>query len=81
MIVMDAVPPVLEWSGAILGLIGAAMLAINHKVSRFGWLFFLASNVCWVVYGIATHAFGLVTMQAGLTVTTLIGIYRWFRPQ
>ena len=81
MIDMDAVLPVLEWSGAMLGLIGAAMLAINCKVSRFGWLFYLASNVCWVIFGIATHAFGLVVMQAGFTVTTLIGIYRWFRLQ
>lgn len=81
MIAMDTALPVLEWSGAILGLIGAAMLAINRKVSRFGWLFFLASNVCWVIYGIATHAFGLVVMQAGFTVTTIIGIYRWFRKQ
>ena len=81
MIVMDAVLPVLEWSGAILGLIGAAMLAINRKVSRFGWLFYLASNVCWVIFGVATHAFGLAFMQAGFTVTTLIGIHRWFRPR
>lgn len=81
MIALDTALPVLVWSGAILGLIGAAMLAINHKVSRFGWLFFLASNVCWVIYGIATHAFGLVVMQAGFTVTTIIGIFRWFRPQ
>lgn len=81
MITMGAVLPVLEWSGAILGLIGAVMLAINRKVSRFGWVFYLASNVCWAIFGVATHAFGLVVMQAGFTVTTLIGIYRWFRPQ
>ena len=40
MIAMDTALPVLEWSGAILGLIGAAMLAIDCKVSRFGWLFY-----------------------------------------
>jgi len=78
---MDAMLPLLEWSGAILGLIGAGMLAINHRVSRFGWLFYLVSNVCWVAFGIATHAFGLVVMQVGFTVTTLVGIYRWFSPR
>lgn len=69
----------LEWCGAILGLSGAFLLALNLRVSRYGWLFYLASNVCWLAFGYATQAFGLVFMSAGFTITTLIGIYRWLQ--
>lgn len=70
---------VLEWSGAVLGLIGAFLLALNVRASRFGWLFYLGSNLCWLAFGFATQAFGLVVMSVGFTITTFIGIYRWLR--
>ena len=33
-----------EWAGAFLGLTGAALLSLNVRASRFGWLLFLLSN-------------------------------------
>ena len=35
----------LEWSGCILGLLGAFLLATNTEVSRYGWIAFLAANL------------------------------------
>lgn len=66
-----------EWSGALLGLIGSAMLALNVPVSGFGFLAFLLSNLFWLVFGVKKKAWGLVTMQAGFTVTSLMGLYNW----
>lgn len=66
-----------EWSGALLGLIGSAMLALNVSVSGFGFLAFLLSNLFWLVFGVKKKAWGLVTMQAGFTVTSLMGLYNW----
>ena len=38
----------LEWTGAALGLLGAFLLATNSRFSRFGWVAFLVSNMCWI---------------------------------
>lgn len=66
-----------EWTGALLGLIGSAMLALNVSVSGFGFLAFLISNLFWLVFGVKKKAWGLVTMQVGFTVTSLMGLYNW----
>lgn len=78
MIAFTVVPLwILEWTGAGLGLVGAALLSLNLKASRYGWLFFLLSNFAWTAYGIKTGAYGLVSMQVGFTFTSLVGVYRW----
>lgn len=70
-------PSLLEWTGAAFGLIGAGLLAMNARFSGYGWIFFLASNVAWISYGLLMSAFGLVVMQIGFTATSLLGAYRW----
>lgn len=67
-----------EWLGSILGLLGAAVLATNSPYSGYGFVAFLASNLCWIYYGYTKRAHGLLTMQAGFTLTSVIGIARWF---
>lgn len=68
---------VIEWIGSVLGLIGAILLATNSAVSGYGFVAFLASNVCWIYFGYKTRAHGLLTMQAGFTVTSLVGVWQW----
>jgi hypothetical protein len=69
---------VVEWTGAILGMLGSLMLALNVSISGYGFIVFLTSNVCWLVFGIRNRAWGLVTMQIGFTMTSMTGIYNWF---
>lgn len=69
---------VVEWSGAILGLTGSLLLALRLDISGYGFLAFLVSNVCWLYFGVRNRAWGLVTMQAGFTATSLMGLYNWF---
>lgn len=68
----------MEWLGAATGLLGAWLVAANvASMSGYGFLAFLASNVCWVVYGVKQRAWGLVVQQVGFTGSSLLGIYRW----
>ena len=73
--------PWLDWGGCALGLLGAFLLATNTRLSRWGWVAFLISNVAWILYAIATGAWALLIQQAGFTVTSLIGLRQWFRPK
>lgn len=67
----------LEWIGAVSGATGALLLAANRSWSRWGFVAFLVSNVCWIAFGVSTAAPGLVAMQVVMTGTSLLGIHRW----
>ncbi len=67
----------MDWLGSTLGLAGAALLAANTTGSEYGWLLFLLSNVAWIIHGVRARTWSLVTMQAGFTGTSMLGIWRW----
>lgn len=67
----------LQWIGCAFGVFGAFLLALNSRLSGWGFVSFLASNACWIVFGVLTDAPGLIFMQVAFTATSLLGIYRW----
>ena len=68
---------ILEWAGCLTGLCGAALLALNNGYSGWGFVLFLVSNIAWIFFGLLSHATGMVVMQTGFTVTSLIGVWKW----
>ena len=73
----------LEWVGSLTDLAGAFLLATHTRLSRFGWLAFLASNLALIGFFAGIERFGLLVQQLGFTATTLFGLYRAgfpFRP-
>jgi hypothetical protein len=70
-----------EWLGCITGVIGSALLAANTTVSRWGFVWYLASNFAWIAFALMTAAWGLLTMQIVFTVVSFIGVLRWFSPR
>lgn len=66
----------LEWSGTVLGLIGALLLAMNTRASRWGWVAFLGANICVAGFALEIGANGLLMQQLGFTATSLLGILR-----
>lgn len=67
-----------EWSGALVGLLGALLLAMNVRISRYGWLAFLAANAFMIAFALCLDLRGLLVQQIGYTATSLLGIYRAF---
>jgi len=67
----------LEWLGAWSGLAGAALLALRCRLSSYGWLLFLVSNVCWIAFATQSGIEGLQLQHIGFMLTSLLGIYRW----
>jgi hypothetical protein len=43
---------IVEWLGCITGVIGSALLAANTAQSRWGFVWYLASNACWLVFAL-----------------------------
>lgn len=69
---------VFEWMGTVFGLLGAALLALNISVSRYGWIAFMAANASLILFSFNVQAWGLLTQQVGFSLTSALGIYRAF---
>jgi len=67
----------MDWIGCYLALFGSILLATNSRYSGWGFVSYLVSNCAWLYYAAASGIVSLVIMQAGFTVTSVIGIYRW----
>ena len=73
---LEANQAVFEWSGSILGLIGAFLLATNSRFSKYGWIFFLLANFAMLAFALSISAWGLLIQQIGFTATSVLGIIR-----
>ena len=67
-----------EYTGSILGLLGAALLAMNISVSEWGWVVFLVSNMSFIKFSMANRLRGVLLMNVGFTATSVMGIVRGF---
>jgi|GEM_PF-1997054 len=67
---------VLEWVGTIFSLVGAFMLAVQIRISRYGWLAFFIANLAMIVFALGIQRYGLFVQQIGFMVSSLIGLYR-----
>ena len=68
----------LQWTGAATGVAGTVLLAVHGSPwSKFGFLFYLASNVCWIRFGIATKTPGLTVQNLAFTASSLLGVWCW----
>jgi nicotinamide riboside transporter PnuC len=72
----------LQWAGCITGASGALLIGLRLKpeIMRWGFAFFLVSNIFWISYGVGFHVPGLVAQQMVFTLTSMIGIRNWFFP-
>lgn len=67
-----------EWLGALLGLGGAWLVALDGDLARYGFMAFLLSNLCWIAFGLKKKAWGLLAMQTGFLGSSLLGLYSRF---
>ncbi len=65
-----------EWTGSLLGLLGALLLATHTRLSRFGWVAFFIANVAMIAFAIGISRYGLLLQQVGFMATSLLGLYR-----
>lgn len=72
-------PDVEAW-GARFGIAGAILVALAVPASRWGWLLYLGSNLCWLVFAHRNSYPKLLRQSAVFTVATLLGILNAFWP-
>lgn len=68
---------VFEWSGCLLGILGAVLVAVKSPHARWAWVFWLVSNASWTVYGLATENYALALQQGAFMITSAVGLWHW----
>ncbi|MBS0414390.1 MAG: hypothetical protein JSR68_08455 [Proteobacteria bacterium] len=67
----------IEYAAALLGVLGALLLAVKSRWSGWAFVLWLGSNMLWVIFGARGAHWGLVLQNAAFTVTSLAGIWVW----
>lgn len=67
----------LEFIGALTGVAGAILLALNIPESGYGFLFFLVSSTALSIFAVQEKLRYLLMMQVVFTVINAVGVYRW----
>jgi len=64
----------LQWPGLVFGLSGAPLVASRaDHLKRWGFICWLVSNVCWIIWAIHTDGWALFAMQAFYCITSAQG--------
>lgn len=67
----------LEWTGSILAVSAAILLALNIDISPWAYVGYLCSSLLLTVWGIRQKAYGIAWQNSVFIVINLIGVYRW----
>ncbi|MES2980315.1 MAG: hypothetical protein V4731_17990 [Pseudomonadota bacterium] len=64
----------IQWPAMAVTVAAAWLVASSSKKKRnAGFWIFLLSNVLWVVWGMHTHAYALITLQIALAALNIRG--------
>ena len=67
----------IELISALMGMIGALLLATRSRYAGWAFVLWLISNVGWIIFGAGNQHWFFILQQLVVTATSLIGIYRW----
>lgn len=67
----------LKWVGALGGIFGAFLVALNLPISGWGYIPFLIGAAALVAWGILIREPAVWLLNAVFCLANLIGIWRW----
>lgn len=72
----EVVITAIEWFGSFTSLLGGLLVAVDTKISKYGWAACLIGNIVMVVFAWSISRYGFMNMQIGFTCISLVGLYR-----
>lgn len=71
-----------ELIGAAHAMIGTWLLALKTKSARWGWIAYLVSNICWVVFAVQIERRLMLVQMISFTASSLVAIWNfWIVPR
>jgi uncharacterized MAPEG superfamily protein len=67
----------MQWPAMLVTVVAAWMVGSQRKFKRnWGFWLFLLSNVLWIVWGWADHAYALIVLQLALAFLNIRGVLK-----
>lgn len=67
-----------DYAGAIFGIIGALLIALNINLNWLGYIVFFISSLCFSYVGFYSNKRGLLVMSLVYIIINVIGFIQWF---
>lgn len=67
----------IAWGGAVFGILGALLVALQVRASGFGFMAYAASNICWIAFALETGNKPIFIMNFIFIALAMLGFYRW----
>ena len=72
----------IEMFSALLGLLGAVLMASRSRFMAWAFVVWLVSNAGWLLFGAGHSHWFFFAQQVGFTITSLLGVWTWIiRPR
>ena len=68
----------IEWSGSLLAIVGAILIASNLHLEVLAFCVYLISNLLLVIFSLRGKHYGILIMTLAFVIINLVGIVRWF---
>jgi hypothetical protein len=70
----DSLVDLIQWPAMAVTVLAAWLVgARSPRRRKFGFWFFLSSNVLWIAWGWSAHAYALVVLQVALAIMNIRG--------
>lgn len=67
----------LDTLGAITGVLGAVVMSVESKYSKFAFPIWIVSSALWIAYALSTDQLPLLNQQIVYFVINVIGLWSW----
>lgn len=74
---MKAFLTTLKWVGVVTGVVGAVLMALNLPESKYAFLLYFTSSLCWTISGVLMKDKPLLVMNSVFLTINVIGIKSW----
>ncbi|HFC93704.1 MAG TPA: hypothetical protein ENJ51_12935 [Leucothrix mucor] len=68
---------IMEWSGAMIAVVAAIMLALNVSISPWAFVLYFISSLILAVWGWYSGAYAIALQNVIFIGINSLGIYRW----
>ncbi len=68
---------IMEWSGAMIAVIAAIMLALNVSISPWAFVLYFISSLILAIWGWYSGAYAIALQNVIFIGINSLGIYRW----
>ena len=73
----EVVVEIVGWIGSVVGSIGAVLLALNIRASKYAYVLYFTSSLLMVIFAFATGEKQVLFQNAVFTIVNGIGLVRW----